>query len=146
MHILQLKFLQITNIRGLAFKICFQMSSKSSIRHLKGIGNPKRKWRNVSLNKCLLTLRQWTVEGRATQSIREFCTYLKYRARSVAIIATSNKWITVSYWRLFRFWKMFKLCKMKIQNKVPSLICLWFNKQTTLWCLIRASYYRKKIN
>jgi len=46
-------------------------------------------------------------------SYTELSTYLKYKAKSVAIIATSNKCRTVSYWRLFRFWKMFKLCKME---------------------------------
>lgn len=44
----------------------------------------------MSLNKCLNF--KAVDRGRWNHTeYREFCTYLKYKARSVAIIATSNK-------------------------------------------------------
>lgn len=83
--------------------------------------------RNISAHKQLktkVTNSIWLTFF-SVGSYTEFNTYLKYKAKSVAIIATSNKCRTVSNWRLFRFWKMFKLCKMKVTNSVPFNTLVW---------------------
>lgn len=66
-------------------------------------------------------------------------THLKYKARSVAIMAMSIRWKTCSVCLLFKFWKMFKDCVQREMSK-PVILYIGLKDFVTIFVLTRASF------
>jgi len=68
--------------------------------------------------------------------------YLKYKAKSVAMMQTSCKCWTVSNWRFCRLWKILTFCK---RGKTTLVLVIALNSGTLVLCILTNLFCHQRL-